>query len=941
MSIRQNPVEQPPTALAGGDEMLSPRKGKKRVGWHASSDSAGGRSDDATVTTTITHETAAVDALVDSSSAVSTDVPVSPFLGPALPTTQTQLTDHHRHQEAPPGAPDALELSLALSRILSEEDDQHNDTQHQNEAPPTLLQEPPVAARPRRPVLRSNTSYDRPSERETADQAEKNTSQRQQQSLTDAQQRAHRLAQSIGSSQSAPTSRRNSDEMPTSFQPLMHVPDYRSTSFQNGDISPPQDTAHPNLRHRGPQAGLSPYQASNGYFGSTAEALVQAHLDKSGPPELFHRQHHRSRSFNSGTSTPIIEEQDYIPRPAKYRGGILASLLKLYNDDRRHPSSATPSGTNTPSAPATPLLSPRSSPPRSRRGSATGGKSGRASSLFNYHKSQTSTSSLALTELLKSSSMFAAPGSRGVSDQLNDSLRREKLPTKTKKERIRITVHIADIISRHRYLIKLCRALMMYGAPTHRLEEYMAMSARVLEIEGQFLYIPSCMLISFDDSSTHTTEVKIVRVPQGIDLGKLRDVHNIYKDVLHDKVGVDFATDQLDEVMQRSPKFSVWFRVFLYGIASASVAPFAFEGRVIDLPIAFLLGCIVGMLQLVFAPSNELYAHVFEVTASIITTFIARGFGSINDGKLFCFSALAQSSIALILPGYMVLCSSLELQSHNLVAGSVRMVHAMIYTLFLGYGITIGASLYGMMDKNATSATHCSAPLNRGWYFPSVLVFTLCLSIINQAKWSQLPVMLIMSVAGWSVNSYCSTYFEGNTQISNMLGALTIGILANLYSRLGRHLENIRFAIVDWWKTNVTNRFTSSSKRHQHNTWSIPTIVDPESPRPESMDSASKRRRNVGYSLAAAAMLPAIFVQVPSGLAVGGSLLAGVTTANQITGNATRPAVDAALGSGLDGTAFSVLFSVIQVAIGISVGLFMSALIVYPLGKRRSGLFSF
>jgi hypothetical protein len=34
-------------------------------------------------------------------------------------------------------------------------------------------------------------------------------------------------------------------------------------------------------------------------------------------------------------------------------------------------------------------------------------------------------------------------------------------------------------------------------------------------------------------------------------------------------------------------------------------------------------------------------------------------------------------------------------------------------------------------------------------------------------------------------------------------------------------------------------------------------------------------------------------------------------------------------------------YSMVQVAIGITVGLFLSALIVYPLGKRRSGLFSF
>jgi len=174
--------------------------------------------------------------------------------------------------------------------------------------------------------------------------------------------------------------------------------------------------------------------------------------------------------------------------------------------------------------------------------------------------------------------MFAATGSSEISDHWSESFKKEKAekPPKPKKEQIRITVHIAGIISRHRYLLKLCRALMLYGAPTHRLEEYMTMSSRVLEIEGQFLYIPSCMIISFDDSTTHTAEVKVVRVVEGIDLGKLRDVHNIYKDVVHDKLGVEEATRRLDEVMNRKPKFHKWLRIPIYGIASAFVAPFVF-----------------------------------------------------------------------------------------------------------------------------------------------------------------------------------------------------------------------------------------------------------------------------------------------------------------------------------------------------------------------------
>lgn len=83
--------------------------------------------------------------------------------------------------------------------------------------------------------------------------------------------------------------------------------------------------------------------------------------------------------------------------------------------------------------------------------------------------------------------------------------------------------HIQDTVNRQKFIIKMCRALMLYGAPTHRIEEYMKATARVLETEAQFLYIPGCMIVSFDDSHTHTTEVKLVRVDQTVDLGRLRD----------------------------------------------------------------------------------------------------------------------------------------------------------------------------------------------------------------------------------------------------------------------------------------------------------------------------------------------------------------------------------------------------------------------------------
>ena len=422
----------------------------------------------------------------------------------------------------------------------------------------------------------------------------------------------------------------------------------------------------------------------------------------------------------------------------------------------------------------------------------------------------------------------------------------------------------------------------------------MRMSSRVLEIDGQFLYIPGCMIISFDDRLSHTTEVKIVRATQGVNLGKLRDTHEIYKEVVHDTIGVDQAMQRLEGIIKKDDDYGPWFRVVVYGFASMCVGPFAFGARPLDMPIAFFLGSLLGIMQLILAPRSELYYNVFEISAAVLTSFLARAFGSIrgpSGDTLFCFSALAQSAIALILPGYTILCGSLELQSRNMVAGSVRMIYAVIYSLFLGFGITIGTAIFGAIDKNATNETVCRTTMPVWFKFIFVPPFTLCLILINQGRYKQMPIMIIIAFAGYIVNHFSAKRFFSNAQIANTLGALVIGFMGNLYSRL----------------------------RH---------------------------------GLAVAAVLPAIFVQVPSGLAAGGSLISGLSSANQLTNqtvngtatNGTMMTVGNATSSSnveVNSDVLNVAYSMIQIAIGITVGLFMSALMVYPFGKRRSGLFSF
>ncbi|KAG6092237.1 hypothetical protein E4U14_000798 [Claviceps sp. LM454 group G7] len=567
-------------------------------------------------------------------------------------------------------------------------------------------------------------------------------------------------------------------------------------------------------------------------------------------------------------------------------------------------------------------------------------------------------------------------------------------------------VHMSSISARQQYLIKLSRALITYGAPPHQLEEYISMSSRALEIEGESFYIPGCMAISFARSTAGPAEVKLVKVLEGMNLERQQDVYDILMDVAHDRLGVeegsrrldgvpdarpeskvwfrilmyglvsacvapfgfegrlvdlpiafipgcmaisfarstagpaevklvkvlegmnlerqqdvydilmDVAHDRLgveegsrrlDGVPDARPESKVWFRILMYGLVSACVAPFGFEGRLVDLPIAFILGCIVGLSQLVFTAKTEPRARAYDFLAAVVTSFLARGFGSINNGQLFCFSTLAQSSLVMCLPGYVVLSGCLEILNQKIVAGAVRMVYAIgSYTLCLGCGIPIGAALYGMMDSNATGATHCKNSLSRD----SGVVFL-----------RQIPAMLAVAVAGFSVVSYSTGYltshFPPNAQIPTMLGSLTVAILASLYSRLSERVQSLGPDFVDIW------RFPFSTQRPSHaDAWPLPSSSDPEAnavPPPSDFDEGRK------YSLAAVVMLPGLLVLVPAGLVATGWLLAGVdATASAVSGAVFRPGL-----------------SLLQVAAGLSIGLSLGALILDPRGRRLSGLTSF
>ena len=439
-----------------------------------------------------------------------------------------------------------------------------------------------------------------------------------------------------------------------------------------------------------------------------------------------------------------------------------------------------------------------------------------------------------------------------------------------------------------RYIITVCRAFMSFGAPTHRLERYMQSTAETLGISLDSFYLPGCMILSFSDAIKGSSEVRLVRCSEALHLGKLIDIHVVHKAVIRKQILTDQAINRLEEISSRSETYPQWLRVLLFGLTSLCFGPISYGARPIDLPLIFTLATLVGFLQLVIAPRSELYGYVFEITAAILVSCLGRAFGSISWGSdsMFCFSAISQASIVLLLPGFTITMSALGLQSKNMVSGAVRMVYAIIYTLFLAFGFMVGSAIYGAIDQNATSATTCSDEWPFWWQIAFVVPFTVFFVLLNGGSWTKMPPMVVVTTAGWVVNHFSFQQFQSNTQIPQVLGALTVGLLSNLYSRLRQ-------------------------------------------------------------GLAIAIMHPAIYIQVPGSFAASGSLLSGLSIADlinhkstdastELAGNHTSPSTLIAspmLDAGV---------SMIEIAVSITIGLSVSALVVYPFRRRtgKSGIFS-
>jgi len=100
----------------------------------------------------------------------------------------------------------------------------------------------------------------------------------------------------------------------------------------------------------------------------------------------------------------------------------------------------------------------------------------------------------------------------------------------------------------------LAKALILYGAPSHRIESQLEAISVLLRVKLQVVYIPGVAILCFGGNFfMPRAETRFVKASTHVNLGKLKSVHQIYKKVVHSQAGVVDSTKELQAIIDAPP----------------------------------------------------------------------------------------------------------------------------------------------------------------------------------------------------------------------------------------------------------------------------------------------------------------------------------------------------------------------------------------------------
>lgn len=330
--------------------------------------------------------------------------------------------------------------------------------------------------------------------------------------------------------------------------------------------------------------------------------------------------------------------------------------------------------------------------------------------------------------------------------------------------------HDADAIA---FVLALGKALHRYGTPAHRLEEALNVCCRQLGLEAEVFTTPTTIIMSFGDPAELRT--RMMRVESGeLDMGKLTLVDQLADAVAAHNISAADGLAHLQKIIAAPPRYGRGLSTVVHGITAGALAVF-FGGSLEDVTIAAGIGFLLGLLAQVAKRSID-QARVFEVVGAAFAAFAATVMSAVWHAITPSLVTLA--ALIVLLPGMTLTLAMNELATRNLIAGTARLMFAVVVLLQLVVGVAIGERLgHAFVDVHQAMPI----PLPEWSQWVALGASSLGVAIVVQAHPKAFGWILATCTVGY-VGTRLGTAWLG-PDMGVLIGAIALGVMGNGYAR--------------------------------------------------------------------------------------------------------------------------------------------------------------
>ena len=337
---------------------------------------------------------------------------------------------------------------------------------------------------------------------------------------------------------------------------------------------------------------------------------------------------------------------------------------------------------------------------------------------------------------------------------------------------------------RTRFIVKLGRALHDCGSTSERIERHLTNVTTMLGLKGSFLVSPTTFTCAFWEDDELDQFVHIERVePADYNLGRLWEIDHLVESMELGKTDFTHGLDELKRLNESPPNYALPVDAFSWILTGGCFATLL-SGNPWNAVISALISVLIFLVvrQTSRHPSWKQVATIIgAMAAGLLASGIAAAGLPINP------PLVVLSSIIIFIPGLALTVSLTEISAGHLISGCSRLVDALMTLLKLFFGAVSGIAMTrfffdavpGVFDQLDDLA---DMPSWRVW--PALIGLSLSLGIgLNiprrRVGWGILAVLIAFSSATLGEKTF--GIFAGV-----FLGALAVGLYANLFSRLTR-----------------------------------------------------------------------------------------------------------------------------------------------------------